>query len=324
MRNLIIVLVMLFSLSFSYAQNNAPEVTNVTFSQRTDGSFIVDVYYDLNDADSDTMFVTMQVSQDRGATWNFACDSISGDVGVDILSDTSKHVVWDFGAEHPQTFGDGFRIAIIANDSGFESGIVSDIDGYIYKTVKIGNQWWMAENLKTIHYSNGDPIPHVILDPLWRFATSGAYCNYDNDTTLVATYGRLYNWYAVDDSLNIAPSGWHVPTDGEWQTLIDYLGGGVVAGGKMKSTGTISGGNGLWQTPNLGATNESGFSALPGGFRNHSNGRFYSIGDNAHFWSSTAAFNPYVWSRYLVFDSSGVIWFDCEKQKGFSVRCVRD
>jgi uncharacterized protein (TIGR02145 family) len=146
---------------------------------------------------------------------------------------------------------------------------VKDIDGNVYKTVKIGNQWWMAENLKVTHYRNGDEIPNRADDDEWNKGI-GAYCNYNNDVTNFEIYGGIYNWFAVDDSRKLAPEGWHVPTDDEWQVLVDYLGGDTLAGGKMKSTGTIEGGDGLWRGSNEGTTNESGFSALPGGYRyNH-------------------------------------------------------
>jgi uncharacterized protein (TIGR02145 family) len=316
------IFILLINFSLVFAQNNAPEVTNVSFSQR-DSSFIVDVNYDLNDIDGDTMFVTMQVSEDSGATWNFACDSISGDIGMDILSDTSKHIVWDFGSEHPETFGDAFRIAIIANDSGFEPGIVSDIDGNIYKTVKIGSQWWMAENLKVTHYRSSEAILHVTNNGQWMSITSGAYCNYNNDTTHVATYGRLYNWYAVDDSRNIAPQGWHVPNDAEWQALVDYLGGASNAGGKMKTTGTIQGGDGLWNSPNTGATNSSSFSALPGGYRSPFSGYCDFMGDYGDWWSTTES-GSFAWARYLNCYDSQVGRAEYNNKFGISIRCVRD
>ena len=113
-----------------------------------------------------------------------------------------------------------------------EIGTVTDIDGNLYYTVKIGEQWWMLENLRVTHYRNGDAIPNVTDDAEWEGLSTGAYCDYDNDPANVATYGRLYNWYAVGDSRNIAPAGWHVPSDDEWQTLVDYLGGSSVAGGE--------------------------------------------------------------------------------------------
>jgi uncharacterized protein (TIGR02145 family) len=127
------------------------------------------------------------------------------------------------------------------------SGTVTDIDGNVYQTVTLGGQVWMAENLKVTRYRNGDPIPCVNDASAWSGLSTGAYCHYNNDFNNAAIYGRLYNWYAVSDSRNIAPGGWHVPTDTEWQTLVDLLGGSSVAGGKMKTTGTIQAGTGLWR-----------------------------------------------------------------------------
>jgi uncharacterized protein (TIGR02145 family) len=198
------------------------------------------------------------------------------------------------------------------------TGTMTDIDGNIYRTVKIGTQWWMAENLKATHYRNGDAIPHVTNDAEWENLTSGAYCNYNNDTANVITYGRLYNWYSVDDSRTIAPVGWHVPTDAEWQTLVNYLGGDADAGGKMKESGILH-----WMNPNSGATNESGFSALPGGYRMYY-GNYYYMGSYATFWSSTASSSYYAWYRRLDYDYSLVLRYNYSMQDGFSVRCVRD
>jgi uncharacterized protein (TIGR02145 family) len=196
-------------------------------------------------------------------------------------------------------------------------GTVTDIDGNTYLTVKIGNQWWMAENLRVTHFRNGEDMPNITDNTTWRNLTTGAYCNYNNDTAQVAVYGRLYNWYAVGDSRNIAPAGWHVPSDAEWQTLVDYLGGQVVAGGKMKEVGTTH-----WWYPS-GATNESGFTALPGGLRGNF-GVYSSMGNYAQFWSSTENYSNLAWYHYLVCESSGVNRYDAEMRGGFSVRCVKD
>jgi len=137
---------------------------------------------------------------------------------------------------------------------------VTDIDGNEYATIQIGTQVWMAENLRTTKYCNGDPIPNVTDSLQWVNLATGAWAHNNNYSQYENLYGKLYNWYAVDDSRNICPCNWHVPTDAEWTTLIDYLGGEGVAGGKMKSTGTQ-----YWLSPNTDATNESGFSGLPGG-----------------------------------------------------------
>lgn len=203
------------------------------------------------------------------------------------------------------------------------SGTVTDIDGNVYQAVTIGTQVWMAENLKVTKYRNSNPIPNVTDGGVWSGLSTGAYCEYDNDINNVATYGRLYNWYAVDDSRNIAPDGWHVPTDAEWQTLVDYLGGDAVAGGKLREAGTTH-----WKSPNTGATNESGFSALPGGDR-YRDGTFYNMGEDAFFWSSTEyllrpPMGYYALYRHLIYYHSHVNHFNGHKRGGSSVRCVKD
>tara|TARA_Y100000310_G_scaffold249794_1_gene255930 strand:- start:15 stop:1244 length:1230 start_codon:yes stop_codon:yes gene_type:complete len=196
---------------------------------------------------------------------------------------------------------------------------VTDIDGNSYKTIRIGNQVWMAENLKVTHYRNGDAIPTGLSNSDWSNLSTGAYAVYDGDESNVATYGYLYNWYAVDDSRNIAPEGWHVPTDEEWTTLIDYLGGNSVAGGKMKETGTAH-----WESPNTGVTNESGFTALPGGYRYGGNGYYGYMGSYGYYWSSTESSSNHAWYRYLHYYTSEVYRDFNNKKSGFSVRCVRD
>jgi len=209
---------------------------------------------------------------------------------------------------------------------GYETGTVTDIDGNVYKTIKIGNQWWMAENLRVTHYRNGDAIPNKkkgksflgFGDSGWDELKTGAYCNYDNDPKYVQTYGRLYNWYAISDHRNIAPEGWHVPTDEEWQTLIDFLGGNSVAGGKMKERGTTH-----WSSPNKGATNQSKFSSLPSGYRDD-NGSFGFIRDRAYYWSATKTNKGNAWGISLYFYRSDAGHHPFKKQYGFSVRCVRD
>jgi len=206
----------------------------------------------------------------------------------------------------------------VAEGGPDSTGTVTDIDGNVYQTVRIGNQWWMAENLKVTHYRNGEPIPNVTDNSSWYALLSGAYCDYNNDVSNVATYGRLYNWYAVSDSRNIAPAGWHVPSDAEWQSLVDYLGGDAIAGGKLKEAGTTH-----WLSPNTGATNESGFTALPGGYR-YSGGSFFNMGYYAYFWSSTENNSYTAWGRYLSCNYSQVGRNYFKEQVGFSVRCVRD
>ena len=194
-------------------------------------------------------------------------------------------------------------------------GQVTDIDGNVYNTVTIGSQCWMAENLKTTRYNDGTAIPTGLSDAAWEATTSGAYAIYDNNANNNTIYGKLYNWYAVNTG-KLAPAGWHVPTDAEWTTLINFLGGETVAGNKMKATT-------LWRAyTGITNTNSSGFTGLPAGFRNTS-GTFNNIGDDGHFWSSTEYSINYAWYRYLSYSSSNAGRANYNR-RGISVRCVRD
>lgn len=195
---------------------------------------------------------------------------------------------------------------------------VTDIDGNIYKTVKIRNQWWMAENLKVTNYNNGDSIPNVTDDVEWSNLTSGAYCDYNNEPDNSATYGKLYNWYAVYDNRNIAPTGWHVPTDDEWTILTTYLGGEDIAGGKLKETGTSH-----WQNPNTSANNESGFTGLPGGYR-YSDGTFRYLNTIGKFWSSTLTVTSFPWYRSLYYNYPDIDRQMSSMDYGLSIRCIQD
>jgi len=203
-------------------------------------------------------------------------------------------------------------------ESNTDPTTVTDIDGNVYHTVTIGTQVWMVENLKTTKYRNGDPIPNVTLDASWTALTSGAYCLYNNDAANKITYGALYNWFAVSDSRNIAPVGWHVPTDAEWTTLTDYLGGTSVAGGKLKESGTSH-----WITPNTGATNSNSFTALPGGFRGF-NGAFNYVDYYGFWWPTTNNSTTYAWFRYMSSNSVELFKLSDNKYYGFSVRCLKD
>ena len=310
-------LIFVISITFLFAQ--APNVSNVIFAQRTDGSGLVDIYYDLSDTDDDSLSVTLEVSNDAGSTWDFSCTEISGEVGANIQPGTAKQIVWDFGAEHSNIYSNQIIVRITADEANTISGFCVDIDGNEYATVIIGNQVWMSENLKVTKYRDGTAIPTGLSNSEWENTTSGAYAVYDNNETHADTYGYLYNWYAVDDSRNIAPDGWHVATDAEWTTLTDYLGGTSVAGGKMKETGTSH-----WNSPNTGATNESGFTAFPGGYRNDGDGNYGNIGSSGYFWSSSEIYSSLAWERLLNYNSSEVNRYYTNKEHGFSVRCVRD
>jgi uncharacterized protein (TIGR02145 family) len=195
---------------------------------------------------------------------------------------------------------------------------INDIDGNSYHTVTIGTQVWMVENLKTTRYSNGEPIPNITDANQWSNLTSGAFSNYNNDESIALEYGRLYNYYTVIDNRNLCPTGWHVPANDDWITLTTYLGGESVAGGKLKETGTNH-----WKSPNTGATNETGFTALPGGHRSNS-GNFNDIGDDGYWWSSTGDGTNNAWNRDIDYNTSDMFRDDAGTNRGFSVRCLQD
>lgn len=185
--------------------------------------------------------------------------------------------------------------------------------------VNICNQVWMDKFLDVVNYRNGDPIPKVTDNATWATTTSGAYCYYNNDSTnYAAVYGKIYNWYAVNDPRGLAPLGWHIPSDSEWTVLATCLGGTPIAGGKMKETGTMH-----WANPNNQATNSSGFTGLPGGFRDY-NGPFADVTIAGLMWSSTLdLFNDplYRWLNYAVGTLQRAAG---RKENGFSVRCLKD
>ena len=182
--------------------------------------------------------------------------------------------------------------------------------------VTIGFQVWTQNNLDVRVYRNGDPIPQVTDPTVWGNLTTGAWCWYNNDSATNAIYGKLYNWYAVNDSRGLAPSGYHIATDAEWTQLTDFLGGAAVAAGKIRTT---SG----WTLPNTGATNSTGFSSLPGGYRN-SDGTFRLIGGLTSWWSSTETNTTNAWSRIIGYNNIIVGRGSLNKTLGNSVRCVRN
>lgn len=206
---------------------------------------------------------------------------------------------------------------------------VTDYDGNVYNTVTIGTQVWMKENLMVTHYRNGNAIPNVTNGSTWNNLTTGARCYYNNDSvTNKSVYGALYNWYSVVDNRNICPTGWHVPSDGEWNIMEKYLDAsvditdtlfvGTDIGGILKEIGTTH-----WDSPNTGATNSSGFKALPGGIR-YDDGTYDMIKGWGVWWSLTAYDALFSWVRYLTFDSTKIDRYYHYKTFGSSIRCVSD
>jgi len=177
--------------------------------------------------------------------------------------------------------------------------VVTDIDGHMYPTLTIGNKVWMAKNLQVTHYRNGDPVPNITDSTAWSNSTTGAYCNYNNDTNHVTTYGRLYNWYAIHDNRNIAPEGWHIPTDEEITALVSWLEKDPASVNTLKQ-------NGL------------------GGYRFYSGGSYHTQNFNGYWWSTTRSFELYDWSPRLFTGFADVQRNEYEGHDGLSVRCVKD
>lgn len=183
--------------------------------------------------------------------------------------------------------------------------------------VQIGTQIWMTRNLNVSRYRNGDPIPQVTDPTQWSNLTTGAWCYYNNNITNGYNYGKLYNWYAVNDQRGLAPTGYHVPSDAEWTVLTTFLGGATIAGGKMKASTS-------WFSPNTGATNSSGFTAIPGGKRG-SFGPFSYIGYYGHWWTSSRDGNtPNIIIRLLNYYDTNVYVLASNSENGYSVRCIKD
>lgn len=194
---------------------------------------------------------------------------------------------------------------------------VTDKDGNVYHSVKIGTQTWTVENLKVTKLNDGTSIPNVTANTEWSILTTPGYCWYNNDVANKNLYGGLYNWYAVSTG-KLCPISWHVPSDAEWTTLINFLGGETVAGGKMKEVGLSH-----WNDPNIGATNSSGFTGLSGGVRGNF-GTFYYLGGDGYWWNSTESSISNARSIVLHFYDSNASRYSDLKWIGFSVRCIKD
>jgi uncharacterized protein (TIGR02145 family) len=199
------------------------------------------------------------------------------------------------------------------------SGLPIDGDGNEYDTLVIGTQVWFSENLKTTKYNNEVSIPLVTDNNQWASTTSAAFCWYNNDPSYKDSYGALYNWWAVNVSF-LCPAGWHVPSKEEWTILIEYLGGEYVAGGKLKESGYTN-----WLSPNEGASNETGFTTLPGGSRYFGDGSFEGIRSIGSWWtSSTMNDETAAWRVRMFYQNTLAKIGTFNKPNGYSVRCVKD
>jgi uncharacterized protein (TIGR02145 family) len=218
---------------------------------------------------------------------------------------------------------DGFSVRCMRDYKIPGPDPVRDNEGNQYKVVRIGSQTWMAENLRATRYGDGTPIPNVTGNEQWLATTTGAYCWYDNDPALYRnTYGTLYNWYAVADTRDLCPADWHVPSDAEWATLVDHLGGRGTAGNRLKDAGS-----GRWHTSSLGP---SGFAALPGGFRyvhkpiHQPSGAFDALGYTGLWWTATERGGGNAWFEYLDGAAAGAYGAEDSKRSGYAVRCIKD
>jgi uncharacterized protein (TIGR02145 family) len=214
--------------------------------------------------------------------------------------------------------GTAYGNEVIFSTQGGTIGTVTDIEGNVYHTIIIGTQVWMVENLRTTKYNDGTDIPLVTDSAAWSTLTTPGYCWYNNDlATYKSDYGALYNWYTIYTG-NLCPTGWHVPTIGDWKILSDYLIGDSITGAKLKEIDTTH-----WNFPNTGATNESGFTALPGGGRNF-NGSFDLIGKYGYWWTNSQYIHNDIYYQFISYVGSNLNQGTNSKNLGFSVRCVKD
>ena len=273
----------------------AQEVNNVEASQQ--GQNIV-VTYDLETEQPCT--INLFISTNGGNTWQGPLKQVQGQVGPNIKTGTNSITLFVL-TEFNELRGDNILFKVDATTNNLN-------------TIKIGTQTWTTKNLDVTTYRNGEVIPQVQDANAWANLRTGAWCYYENNTANGSSYGKLYNWYAVNDPRGLAPKGYHIPSDAEWTILSDNL--GDEAGRKMKSSSR-------WKN-NGNGNNTSGFAGLPGGFRDYS-GVFNFIGANGTWWSSSEFYTSSAWSRILNDDNGNVYRnFGNYKQNGFSVRCLRD
>ena len=296
-KSLYLILVFLISKHCLLAQ----EISNVDFTE-LDNRYII-ITYDLQNCNNEKVDIEVKLISTNNEY--IIPKNLIGDVN-NVTCGTSKKITWDVKAEREELKGQ-CQVVLTANSNNNK-----------FNEVKIGNQIWMVENLNVSKFRNGDPIPEAKTPEEWESAgenKQAAWCYYDNNPANGAKYGKLYNWYAVNDPRGLAPKSFHIPNDMEWTNLINNLGGESVAGKKMKSTnGWKENGNG---------TNESGFNALPGGYRYY-NGTFNSIGFYGFWWSSTEYYTDFAWNRYLYYTIGYVFRNYYNKDYGLSVRCLRD
>ena len=329
--------VFLFIASFPLS---AQRIENVRFEQ---SGKMINIYYDLVSTDPAQRFqIKLYASFDGGSTWTGPLSLVTGNVGNDQTAGSNKKITWDVLSERDKLVGNVMfevRASFLAGGSG--SGTFTDgRDGRVYKYVTIGRQVWMAENLAYLPAVSSPKEGSTSSPFYYVYKYTGSSVSAAKATGNYKTYGVLYNWPAAMSGAKssdanpsgvqgVCPDGWHLPGDAEWKQLEMFLGmsqaeadgtgyRGTDEGGKLKENGTTH-----WNSPNTGAANSNGFTALPGGYR-FSYGYFYYMGYLAYFWSSTEGDSYLAWGRRLDYGSSEVYRYDYYKEYGFSVRCLRD
>jgi len=322
-KNVLFLLVCLVSYMITFSQTGT--ITNIQVSQRTDGSGLADVYFTLSGTEN-AYYIAIEASFNGGNSFTpIPAGSLTGDTGP-ISPGTGKHIIWDGLHSFPNTYSAQAKVKLTPTTTpplGLPCPVTPTIvyGGQTYNTVQIGTQCWLKENLNIGTMINGSSNQT-------NNGTIEKYCYY-NDEGNCAIYGGLYQWnemmqYMITPGVRgICPMGWHVPTDGEWTISTTFLGGSSVAGGKLKSIGTIEAGTGLWYAPNTGATNESGFTAFPTGLR-YNSGTFSSIGHLGFWWSSSEYNSSIAWSRFQSNNYTSISRNYDNKNYGFSVRCIKD
>jgi uncharacterized protein (TIGR02145 family) len=329
--NFIFLLYSFILLSFLTSCQEEPElatvitspVQNIAYISAVSGGYISDD----GGADVTARGVVWNSSPNPTTSNNSTIDGSSSGSFTSFLTSLSFNTTYFVRAYAINSVGTAYGNQQSFTTANIDSGVVSipgagvSYNGYTYSSVVIGNgQEWMAENLQTDKYRNGDPIPTGLDNATWQATTTGACAIYNNDAVNYSIYGKLYNWFAVSDPRHVCPSGWHEPTNAEWNSLADYLGGTSEAGGKMKTTGLQ-----YWNSPNLDATNESGFSGMPSGRRGFIGGSFGgSIGNSSRWWSASDA-GPLDAYYYGVGYNFGYLDNYYESiQCGYPVRCLKD
>jgi uncharacterized protein (TIGR02145 family) len=304
--------------SYTYSPQNPTLADEITFTAvvknagTVASSILTGITIKIGDEANPPSYEVPVLTPNQTSTFTRKITLAAGTYQSDLLVDFNNLI------DESDETNNSYQISLVVASVNPQTGTVTDIEGNTYKTIIIGTQEWMAENLKTTKYNDGTAIPNVTDATAWADLSTPAYCWYNNDAaTNKATYGALYNWYVINTG-KLCSTGWHVPTDAEWSTLTTFLGGESVSGGKLKEIGKSH-----WNSPNTGADNSSGFSALPGGSC-FDNGYFYYNGHNGYWWSSNESDTFNSWFRSMGSDISYVYRTDLEKKYGFSVRCVKD